>query len=574
MKIFYHKSTDWRWKPTLPKPEKDFLALSYNDFDDYGIGTTLNAVLYFEGKEFHNFSVKLLIENDTFSSGKLNALREKGWDGYFPIPELNYVSVPSDIDFYSTLIAKKGQEIAMEVLEALRDASYLANIRKDKAAIVLTQTNEFATSLLREAGSRKAFEDGWLSFTQRDSQIHDFMLNILDKSGSVEPISFRFNSEMLPYDINILIGPNGIGKSFALRSMVEYWLGVGAGSKPELEKKKHTPFDRHPNLSKLILISYSPFEDFPLDLNQTDLKDKEAYKYFGFRKLRTNIDNNLHIKQDGNDPIGISRNLPAMDSVQSIIKALTDDKKMGFLPHWRNKFDTISAVLLPAIGFDRIALDLIQDLPIPQFGGYIEVEGSKYLPIDQACFNVLNDWNIDLEHYINFTSGVIFLRNGERIDLSSGQRLFCYIVVNVVGQIRTDSLIVIDEPELFLHPTLEIEFIALLKKVLTAFKSKAILATHSLAIAREVPANCIHVFHKRDAKVEIENPPFETFGGDMQRISSYVFGDKSVSKPFDEWIESKIKDYDRPEALLKKLGAELNEELMIKILNSGEQGDC
>ena len=71
------------------------------------------------------------------------------------------------------------------------------------------------------------------------------------------------------------------------------------------------------------------------------------------------------------------------------------------------------------------------------------------------------------------TSGVIFIKDNEVVKLSSGQRLFFYIVINLVGEIKKDSLIVIDEPELFLHPNLEIVFISLLKKVLEACELKS-----------------------------------------------------------------------------------------------------
>ena len=314
------------------------------------------------------------------------------------------------------------------------------------------------------------------------------------------------------------------------------------------------------------MISYSPFEEFTLDLSDANLLDKEAYKYFGFRQLKET--------EDGEIRIGISRNLPASDSVASILKAFADDYKFSFMPKWKKKVDVIWSVLQPAIGFDHLAVEISKDIEpraaVLNFPNYIiDSDGKKYLPLDAQVYQTIQDWEINIADSINFQSGVIFLKGASKVDISSGQRLFCYIVLNVVGQIKSDSLVVIDEPELFLHPTLEIEFISLLKKVLEDFNSKAILATHSLAIAREVPANCIHVYRKHDGEMEVVSPPFETFGGDMQRISSYVFGDNSISKPFDKWIENKISEFRDPQALLQQLGQEVNEELLIKILNSG-----
>ena len=71
--------------------------------------------------------------------------------------------------------------------------------------------------------------------------------------------------------------------------------------------------------------------------------------------------------------------------------------------------------------------------------------------------------------------------------------------------------------------------------------------------------------------MEVEQPPFETFGGNIQRISSYVFGDKSVSKPFDEWLDSKMQEDPDAEKLIQALGDEINEEMTMKILSLGRK---
>lgn len=567
MKIYFHKGTNWKWTPTRLDNEQNMLALSFNNWDDYGIGTSLNAALYFDSEKFMEFSLKLYIEDDRYSPQKLNELRDTGWNGFFPIPGLNYVTVPSDIDFYSALIGKFGIDETIKILNITHDASYLINVLNDQQALILSEHNDFKTSVLREAGARKAFSDGWALFSQQESKIKDFVLNTRKYNGLSEPISFNFNSENLPYDINLLIGPNGIGKSYTLKSLVEYWLGVESGSKDKLEAQNHIPFNTPPNISKLILISYSPFEEFTIDLSKAHLQDKDAYKYFGFRQVRED--------RDGNKRIGISRNLPASDSITSILKVFSDDHKFGFMPSWTKKFEVIWSVLQSAIDFDSLGFEINKDIEhhdsIPGFPEYI-IEGDKrYIPIDEPIYQTLQEWIVDITEYVDFESGVVFLKDTRKVEISSGQRLFCYIVLNVVGQIKNDSLIVIDEPELFLHPTLEIEFISLLKKVLKSFNSKAILATHSLAIAREIPANCIHVYRKHNGEMEVEHPPFETFGGSVQRISSYVFGDKSVSKPFDEWLDSKMQDDPDAEKLINSLGEEINEELMMNILRLGRK---
>jgi len=139
------------------------------------------------------------------------------------------------------------------------------------------------------------------------------------------------------------------------------------------------------------------------------------------------------------------------------------------------------------------------------------------------------------------------------------------MVTNILGSMRRNSLILIDEPELFLHPTLEIAFLKMLKEILANFSSKALIATHSLVTVRELPRRCVHVFERNEQGLFINYPPFETFGGDIQRISSYVFGDKSVSKPFESWLEIKLKEYGTAENLIEALGENINEEMLIQI---------
>lgn len=564
MKVFFHFGTDWNRVPPATKTEKTLLSLSYNNWDDYSVRTTLNAAFYFDGQRIFDFNLKLLIESDNNSPVKLNALREEGWDGYFPIPNKNYVSVPSDIEFYDALITKLGMQNAREVLLLIRDAGYLVNIAQDEAAKKLTELDNFSKSPLREAGARKSFYDGWKAFSGNSQSIKDFTLNLPGRDGDgVTPVRFRFNSDTLPYDINVLIGPNGVGKSHTLKSLVAYWLGMDVGSQTQLNKSKHQPFDTHPNISRLILLSYSPFEDFVLDLSGTKLKDKTAYRYFGFRRGS--------LSASGRRQSSISRNQPASDSVESMFKALADDDAYDFLSTWTSKAQTILDVLQPALKFEKLVVEINpkSELTLALKSLVIEGgDGNKYIELTQATLPKFLKLKEDLFNVINAKAGVVFLNGNEKLDLSSGQRLFVYMVINIVGQIKAESLIIVDEPELFLHPTFEVEFIALLKKVLGAFNSKAILATHSLAIAREIPANCMHVYRIGQHGLEIDHPPFETFGGNMQRISSYVFGDSKVTKPFAQWIERAIQEFDEPKELLTKLKDELNEEMTIKILNS------
>ncbi|QUM87427.1 ATP-binding protein [Moritella sp. 36] len=559
MKIFYHGQGSWNSStPAGLASEPNVLALSGNNWDDYGSKTTLNASLYFDGERLDfDFHIKVLIEGVDYTAASLSEMKAAGWDGFFPIPSCNYISLPSDIEFYSIIESKLGLENAKKLLELLNDAGLQKNVVKDETFSELLVSQGFSSSLLRESGATKAFEDGWRIFDGSSIEIHNFKLNLLTKEKRVKTVPFKFESSLLPYDINVLIGPNGIGKSYSIKSLVEYWLKTGMGDLNALRESGHQPFDKTPNFRNLILVSYSPFEEFELDLEQHNLQDKQAYTYFGFR----------HKRSDGS--IGISRNLPVYHSALSIIKAIYDDARLDFITNRVKKFPTISEALSHAFTFEHLALE-IKD---PSKLGFLSInlttiDDKQYLPLSSGISEFVTEEALTAA--CDFEKGVIFLKNEELCTLSSGQRLFTYIAINVVGELKENSLVVIDEPELFLHPTLEIEFVSLLKTVLEPFKSKAILATHSLAVVREVPSKCVHIFRDEGHGLDVVSPPFETFGGDMQRISSYVFGDKSVTKPFEDFLIEQSAKYS-PERLIDLLGKEINEEMTMSILRLGRR---
>ncbi|EAQ66789.1 hypothetical protein MED121_12715 [Marinomonas sp. MED121] len=561
MKIFYHGQGAWNSSEPAGLPfEPNLLALQGNNWDDYGTKTTLIASLYFEGKRLDfDFHIKVLIEGSNYTADTLNQLKASGsWDGFFPIPNCYYVSMPSDIEFYSILESKLGLENAKKFLLQLNDAGLLKNIINDESFSKLLNSQEFANSILRESGATKSYEDGWRIFDGSTVEIHNFELNLLTRDKRVKKVPFKFTSPLLPYEINVLIGPNGIGKSYSIKSLVEYWLKTGIGDLKTLEKLGHQPFDKTPNFRNLILVSYSPFEEFELDLNKYNLQDKHAYKYFGFRQERP----------DGS--IGINRNLPAKHSALSVIKAIYDDTRLNFITRRVQKLPTINDALRHAFEFEHMALEIKAPLKLGILSHNLTIiNDKKYLILDSGIPTfVTEDILIEASE---LEKGVVFLKDKALCTLSSGQRLFMYIAINVVGELKENSLVVIDEPELFLHPTLEVEFVSLLKTVLEPFKSKAILATHSLVVVREVPSKCIHIFRDEGYGLDVVSPPFETFGASVQKISSYVFGDKSVTKPFDDWLKGLVEKEPDVEKLIESLGEEVNEQLIMKILRLGRQ---
>lgn len=565
MKIVYLGRASRRTNPP-PEPSGDVIELLSNNWDDYGFMTSFPVTCRFNGEITELPSIRLLIESVQSTSTELDRLLRDGWDGVFPIPGVNYISVPTEITFYEQIEGALGIEAAIDAAKLLHDASYLVHVADDSDAKALADSQGFKNSLQRERASIQAFLDGWRVLERQVIAVLDLGFRFENIFGRMTTINLNFQSSTrLPHDVNVLIGPNGYGKSQLLHQIVRDWISPS--------KDEDIGFVEKPNLSQVVVVSYSPFERFPVDLVGRQLQDKEAYRYFGMRGRTTPTEINRHGR------ITLSHDYPKRNAAQSLIRCLRDDKRLRSIRDWSNKVATMERVLGTAIEFDYSAIEVEWRKPVQSL--YIRTDAvqplsidivrendrRRYIPISSGRIDVLDDER--LAEALQPRSGVTFFLNDQPIELSSGQRLFSYIVINILGAIRRNSLVLVDEPELFLHPTLEIQFIDMLKTILSRFNSKALLATHSVVTVREVPSDCVHVFEKTEDDIVLRRPPFQTFGGDFQRISSYVFGDRAVSKPFETWIKTQLADLGSAETLIAELGEELNEELIIQIKAMG-----
>lgn len=171
---------------------------------------------------------------------------------------------------------------------------------------------------------------------------------------------------------------------------------------------------------------------------------------------------------------------------------------------------------------------------------------------------------------IKLESGIVFFKDNKVIDLSSGQQIFSHLISNILGSIREDTILLIDEPELYLHPNLEVELIGMLKELLDTYSSYAVIATHSSIVVREVARDYISVLKRIENTIHISKPPFETFGGDMEKINSYVFFDNDKIKPHEQWLKKLADQEANIEVAIEKYKSVLNEESLILMYGMGK----
>lgn len=143
-----------------------------------------------------------------------------------------------------------------------------------------------------------------------------------------------------------------------------------------------------------------------------------------------------------------------------------------------------------------------------------------------------NSGRVDTRYPLEF-----FDSHGVRRKLSLGQSSFLRFVLTVLSNAGPASVLVIDEPENFLHPNLISRFMRTLNRILEGTRSIAIVATHSPFVVREVQSAHVHVMGVEDGESVIKKPLVQTLGASISTISNEVFGDDLPSHLYEELLD-------------------------------------
>lgn len=156
---------------------------------------------------------------------------------------------------------------------------------------------------------------------------------------------------------------------------------------------------------------------------------------------------------------------------------------------------------------------------------------------------------VEEDQYGNDNIEVVFGAFEENVRiLSSGQLHILSLVTYICANIHYRSLLIIDEPEVHLHPHITMEFIAMLGNLLTVFKSYAIIATHTPLVVREMVGKNVFLMQKMQEGVpQIAPVGFETLGEDVATLYRNLFGYDERSSYFKKMVDEfceKGKSYD------------------------------
>ncbi|WP_221274558.1 AAA family ATPase [Thaumasiovibrio subtropicus] len=245
-------------------------------------------------------------------------------------------------------------------------------------------------------------------------------------------------------------------------------------------------------------------------------------------------------------------NWPKELSVKSLKSIIKYDREENW---WKEqtRLHILKDTLSLSIKFDDIAVKM-------KSGELYIIKDNPYIEFNQ----IKND--------INEKEGLFFIKDDESITLSSGQEIFSYMIPSLAAEIEEESLVIIDEPELYLHPTLEIGLINMLKHLLEDTNSSAIIATHSALITREVSEDGVKILRRNEGFTTVHPAEIQTFGESLEVIIGEAFDDYSTHKPFQYEIDGLKKSGKNLQTLISDSSREFGDEALAYI-NSNEDED-
>lgn len=541
--------------------DKDYLEIkedalvfnsdNWNDYYYYRTQFHLNYIPAGTNYPIYIGKMKIYLEgtNDTNTAVTKNILMDK-------LEETCY-SVGQSSSFYYNLEHYLGKDVAMNFLKRIRDISLIKRLREE-----IESNRIYSESLLRESTARHAID----FFEENNLKYSNFTFNLFSRDNISLQIDFNFDrlaEEInIPWRINVIIGKNGIGKTNLLSNLAKVLSRKNKNDnkkfsieptsqyiKGNLEPKYYIDYLK---FSKYISISSNLYDDFYIN------QDKAVYKTF-FDKI---FDISFYINKHKSE---IEASMNNNDSFEylDVISKISDFFRAKGIEVSDNAYKiekNLSYNYIGVKGYNTLkSHTFIYQTIYRSLKGIYSASYEFFKDERKKCIEIVlkdlifkdsnskfHEFKIELDK-INFNESEFdeYEKIYKIIDLlSSGQKSLFYMFVNLINIIDSNSLIVIDEPELHLHPNAISNFLKQFNNILDAFDSFAIVTTHSPLIVQEIPSSKVNIFRTIDSYPIIDHLDIETFGCSVNTITKEIFDVQESESNYREILKSLVmKDF-------------------------------
>lgn len=138
--------------------------------------------------------------------------------------------------------------------------------------------------------------------------------------------------------------------------------------------------------------------------------------------------------------------------------------------------------------------------------------------------------------------------------MSSGQTMLTNLIIDITANVRSNCLIMIDEPEVHLHPNAITQIINVVNLVCERFSSCCIMATHSpLVIQSLLSRNVLIMERDIDGMPIVRQMRVESLGENLTTINEEIFSNGQSDKYYIRLIEKAVEGKKSTEEVLKEL---------------------
>lgn len=408
--------------------------------------------------------------------------------------------------------------------------------------------------------------------------------------------------------ISLIVGNNGTGKSRVLSKIAKYFVNKTKGDTQSSFLGTVVEYNKTPK--KIIAITNSISDKFPMDesFRPSRYKKKETYyrdfkyNYLGTRNRINSFSNRalmnraLDILFENYSELDVSRNYRYIFDYLDYEPILKLNYKIK-----TKLFSSVNSKITPNTLIDYISnqssdtrfrrnttesIDELIGDKIHQLCDFINDYhfGKNELLINFSVKNIsrITDDNLRYENIVDsyHILGIlkkldiirqieikVYKKGGAEFsfnEASSGEANILSTLIALIPIVQDDSLILIDEPEISLHPIWQSQYIALINNIFSSFNGcHIIIASHSHFLVTDLLPEKSSVISLKNQKgiIKSESLKEPTYGWSAEEILYNVFNVKTVRNHFIEsdlidllgMISDKSNNLDRIKSLLQSI---------------------
>lgn len=497
----------------LPDAGKYQAFLISQTWDDYSKYETLHVLYVFDAAGDRHRIGKLKIGQFNLkpsSRKQLEASPRKGYR-YPDVPKTfntlgdDLFSLGEDESYYQKLRGL-GDALKITIVDSLNDLAY-----KEQLWLRAKDEQVSRDSLLRFV-SRTTVENQFRRLLAGGAKLTPYAFEYIFPKRTVTESEARVKLQFEvsphsspPTNIHVLIGSNGVGKTYVLGLMAKALVTRTAVASQSGRFRSLNGKDDEPLFASVISVSFSAFDIFIHPISSDNDASTTRYNYIGLRRPAS--------KTDGTK------------SPKALEGEFVESLKSCFAGSSRNRWLEI----IKSFESDPLFTDEVGAL------------------LEQNEF--LNEEQLEV-------AAKAFRRMG------SGHKIVLLTITRLVELVEEKTLVLFDEPETHLHPPLLSAFARAISKLLVSRNGVAIIATHSPVVLQEVPSNCVlHITRDGDF-TEITRPEdgLETFGENVGTLTREIFELEVTHSGFIQLVREAANRYPSYEDALEHFDSHLGTE--------------